>query len=195
VVVPFLFGPAWEPAVLPTQILAGAGAATIVIDAVGVVLMAEGRTRAMLGYGIAHFAIYAGAVLLASSHGLAAVSAAAAGVHVVFLVVAYQLMLRDRAEPTLRFLWSDIAAATVSCAVLAAVALPVDMALGAAAVAAPLHVAAVGAAGVLGYLAALRLAFPAAWNDVWAVLRRVVPVGSVPAAARKLRAAAVVHRA
>ena len=41
VVVPWLFGPAWEPAVLPTQILAGGGAATIVIDAVGSALMAR----------------------------------------------------------------------------------------------------------------------------------------------------------
>ena len=55
VLIPWLFGPAWEPAVLPTQILAGAGAATVVIDAVGTVLMAAGRSRAMLGYGVAHF--------------------------------------------------------------------------------------------------------------------------------------------
>ena len=41
--VPWLFGPAWEPAVLPTQILAAAGAACLVIDQVGAVLMAAGR--------------------------------------------------------------------------------------------------------------------------------------------------------
>jgi O-antigen/teichoic acid export membrane protein len=195
VLVPWLFGPAWEPAVVPTQILAGAGAATVVIDAVGVVLMAAGRSRAMLGYGVAHFAVYVGAVLIASSHGLAAVSAAAVAVHVVFVVVAYQLMLRGRGEPTLRFLWDDLAAAAVSCAVLVAVAAPVGMALDRAGTAAPLHLIAVGAVGMLAYLAALRLAFPAAWRDVRAVLRRVVPVGSLPAAARKLRAAAAVHRA
>ena len=194
VLVPWLFGPAWEPAVLPTQILAGAGAATVVIDAVGTVLMAAGRSRAMLGYGIAHFAVYAGAVLVASSHGLAAVSAAAVAVHVVFIVVAYQLMLRGRSERTLRLLWDDTAAATVSCVVLVAVGSPVDIALDNAGAAAPLHIMLVAAAGAMAYLAALRLAFPAAWRDVRAVLRRVVPAGSLRAAARKLPGAAAAHR-
>ena len=195
VLVPWLFGPAWEPAVVPTQILAGAGAAAVVTDAVGAVLMAAGRTRAMLGYGVAHFAVYAAAVLFASSYGLAAVSAAAVSVHGVFVVVAYKLMLRGRGEPTLRFLWDDIAAAAVSCAVLVAVASPIDMAFDDAGVAAPLHLLAVGAAGGLAYIGALRLGFPAAWRDARAVLRRVVPLASLPAAARKLRAAAAVHRA
>src|SRR3954470_13078780 len=85
VVVPWVFGPEWQPAVLPTQILAGAGAATVVIDAVGTVLMAEGRTRAMLGYGVAHFTVYVSAVLLGSRWGLAGVSVAAVGVHLIFL--------------------------------------------------------------------------------------------------------------
>ena len=70
---------------LPTQILAGAGAATVVIDAVGTVLMAAGRARALLGYGVAHFVVYVGAVFIASSWGLAAVAAAGVGVHLVFL--------------------------------------------------------------------------------------------------------------
>src|SRR5439155_6113348 len=43
VFVPWLFGPAWAPAVVPTQILALGGAATLVIDAVGAALMAQGR--------------------------------------------------------------------------------------------------------------------------------------------------------
>ena len=42
VVVPWIFGPAWTEAVLPTQLLAGAGAATVVIDAVGSVLHGDG---------------------------------------------------------------------------------------------------------------------------------------------------------
>ena len=48
-------GPRWEPAVVPTQILAAGGAATLVIDAVGPALMAEGRAKALLGFGVGHF--------------------------------------------------------------------------------------------------------------------------------------------
>jgi O-antigen/teichoic acid export membrane protein len=186
--VPWLFGPDWEPAVVPTQILAIAGASTVVIDAVGTVLMASGRTRAMLGYGVAHFAVYAGAVLVASNHGLAAVCVAASGVHVLFVIVAYVLMVRDRHEPALRMLWDDTAAALICCALLAAAALPVDSALDGAAIAPLIQLAVVAAVGGLAYLAAARLLFPAAWSDIVAVLRRVVPV-------RKFGGILAVHRA
>ena len=42
VFVPWLFGHVWAPAVVPTQILALGGAATLVIDTIGAVLMASG---------------------------------------------------------------------------------------------------------------------------------------------------------
>jgi lipopolysaccharide exporter len=185
VVVPWLFGPEWEPAVLPTQILAGAGAATVVINAVGTVLMAAGRARAMLGYGVAHFAVYATAALLASRHGLVAVCIAAVVVHVVFLVVAYMLLLRGRHESTLRFLWADVSAASVGCMALAAVAVPIDLALDAAAVIAPLHVLLVSGAGACAYLAALRVGFPEAWRDLAALVRRVLPERPLRVAVRR----------
>jgi O-antigen/teichoic acid export membrane protein len=128
-VVPWIFGPAWRPAVLPTQILAGAGAATVVIDSVGTVFMAEGRSRALLGFGVAHFLVYISVVLVASNWGVTSVAVAASGVHVVFVVVAYRMLLHGRPEPTLRFLWEDISAATVGCVAMAALALPVELAL------------------------------------------------------------------
>jgi O-antigen/teichoic acid export membrane protein len=186
VIVPWVFGQAWEPAVLPTQILAGAGAATVVIDAVGTVLMAAGRARALLGYGVAHFAVYAAAVLVASSHGLAAVAVAAVLVHVVFLVVAYQVLLRGRADRTLRFLWDDICAATVACAALAAAAWPVSRALDQAGAAPLLHVAAVVVAAATAYLVALRWWFPADARDLGSLVRRVLPVGRIRATVRRV---------
>jgi O-antigen/teichoic acid export membrane protein len=186
VVVPWLFGPAWEPAVLPTQILAGAGATTVVIDAVGSVLMAAGRARALLGYGIAHFAVYAGAVLFASGHGLAAVSAAAVIVHFAFLIVAYRVLLRDRAEPTLRFIWGDVSAATVSCVALVAVAWPAGVALEVAAVPVIVHIALVCGIGSVAYLATLRIGFVQDYRDLIRLVRRVLPDRPVRAAARRV---------
>lgn len=186
VVVPWLFGPEWEPAVLPTQILAGAGAATIVIDAVGTVLMAAGRSRAMLGYGVAHFAVYVAAVLVASSHGLAAVSAAAVSVHLLFVVVAYQVLLHGRGESALRFLWDDVAAATVSCVALVALAWPADLALSDAHAPPLLHIVVVGAVASIAYLGALRLWFPESWDDLLVLLRRLFPMRPLRAAVRRM---------
>jgi O-antigen/teichoic acid export membrane protein len=186
VAVPFIFGPAWEGAVLPTQILAGAGAATVVIDAVGTVLMATGRARAMLGYGIAHFVVYIGAVLVASNYGVAGVSIAAVSVHMIFLVIAYQVLLSGRGENALRFLWGDVSAATISCLALCAAAWPVDRALDASGAPALAQMAIVGLVGGVAYLAALRLWFAEGWRDLCAVLRRVLPERRLRAAVRRV---------
>lgn len=177
--IPWLFGPAWEPAVLPTQILAGAGASSVVIDAVGAVLMATGRSRAMLGYGVAHFAFYIVAVLIGSRWGLTGVSIASVASHAVFLVVAYQVMLRGRDEPVLSFLWHDLRAGAVGVAVMAAVAVPVNVAVGDAGAPAFVHLAIVGAVAGVVYLLAVWRLFPAAWTDLSTLLRRVLPSGPV----------------
>jgi O-antigen/teichoic acid export membrane protein len=185
VVVPWLFGDEWAPAVLPTQILAAAGAATVVIDQVGAVLMATGRTRALLGYGVAHFAVYAVAVFFAASSGIAAVAIAAASVHGVFLVIAYDLMLRGHPANPLRVLWDDVKAALVPCTLMAGAAVAVDMSLTAAGWAALPHMAAVGAVSAIVYLTAMRLWFPDGWNDLAALTRRVLPVERMRALVRR----------
>jgi O-antigen/teichoic acid export membrane protein len=173
--VPWLFGAEWTPAVVPMQLLAVGGASTLVIDAVGVALMASGRPRALLGFGVGHFAVYAGAVLVASNFGLAAVAAAASIVHTAFLGVAYVLMLRGTGERPLRTMWAEIGPATGSCLGLVVVAVPADFALSAAGAPTLVQLAAVSALALGAYAATLRICFPAAWSDVVAVARRVLP--------------------
>lgn len=190
VVVPWIFGPAWEPAVLPTQLLAGAGAATVVIDAVGTVFMATGRSRALLGFGIAHFAVYIAVVLVASTWGVTGVAIAASGVHLVFVVVAYAMLLHRRPERPLRLLWEDVSAATVSCLAMAAAALPVALALRGAGAPPVAQVALVGVVGAAAYLATMRVCFTDAWSDLAALVRRVLPVGRAKAAVRRVPALA-----
>jgi PST family polysaccharide transporter len=182
VAVPWVFGPDWEPAVVPTQILAGAGAATVVINAVGTVLQATGRARAMLGYGIAHFVVYVAVVLVASRWGVTGVSVAAVSVHVVFTVVAYQLLVHDREESALRFLWNDISAATVACVALVAAALPVELAVRHSGLPAIVHMAIVGAVAATAYLLALRYSSAEGWKDLSALARRVLPLERLQAA-------------
>jgi lipopolysaccharide exporter len=175
VLVPFLFGPQWSAAIVPVQILAVGGASTLVIDAVGMVLMATGRTRALLGYGVGHFLTYALAVLLVVSHGIVAVAIVAAIVHTLFLGVAYALMLRGSPERPLRRLWDDIAPATVSCVGLVAVALPVNIGLSAAHVPAIVQLAVIGLIAAPPYLLTLRICFPTASRSLRATIERVLP--------------------
>ena len=160
---------------MPTQILAAGGAATLVIDTVGSALQAAGRARSMLGYGVAHFVVYVGAVFMVSSRGVAAVAIAAAVVHAVFLVIAYQILLHGHEHSALHFLWGDVAAALISCAVLVAIAGPTAWALRDAGAPVLVQLVVVGAAAAASYLAALRMLFRGAWDDLAAAMRRIVP--------------------
>ncbi len=189
-VIPWVFGPAWEPAVLPTQILALGGAATLVSDVAGSSLMAMGRTRALLGYGWAHFLVYAVLVYLFAPLGLAAVAIVAAVVHAAFLWVAYALMLRGSGQSAIRLLWRDAGPAAVSCLAFAAAAVPANVTL-AAAGASPIELLlVVGATGGVAYAVALRLLFPDAWATVVRLLGRVLPSRGVARLRRLVPASA-----
>ncbi|HEY5168135.1 MAG TPA: oligosaccharide flippase family protein [Thermoleophilia bacterium] len=175
VAVPWIFGPAWEPAVVPTQILALGGASTLVIDAAGAALMASGRARALLGYGVAHFACYALIVLVVTPFGIVGVALGASIVHTIFLVIAYDLMLRGSTERALPRLWQDLHPALGACLALVAVAVPVNaLATGAGAPAA-LQLAVVSIIGTSAYLVALRLCFAQSWRALISVFRQVLP--------------------
>jgi len=173
--IPWLFGPDWEPAVVPTQILSVAGAVSLVIDGIGTTLMAAGRPKALLGYGWAHFIVYAGAVALVAPSGVVAVAIAATVVHVVFLLVAYGVLLRGMVERPLRQLWGDVGPATTASLALVAVAVPLQLALDGAGSPVLLTTGAVLLAGAAAYVAVMRIAFPAGWRDMMMLLRRVVP--------------------
>jgi O-antigen/teichoic acid export membrane protein len=178
-VVPWLLGDEWRPAVLATQILCVAGAATVLTDNVGSALSAMGRAKTILNYGISHFAVYAVAVVIASRWGIAGVAVAAGAVHSAFLVYAYWLMLRERPERTLTVLWGDLSAASVASAVMVAACLPLNIVLTSAGVDALAHIALVCAVAGIIYPLALRILFPAAWSDLVTIVRRVLPVEAI----------------
>jgi hypothetical protein len=137
--------------------------------------MANGRTRALLGYGLGHWIVYACSVFVVVPLGINAVAADAAVVHTLFLVFAYRLMLRDSDERPLRCLWSDVAPATVACLGLVAVTLPASVALTAAHPPRLLWLAAVGLIAIPPYLLTLRICFPATWRSLRVVLAHFVP--------------------
>jgi O-antigen/teichoic acid export membrane protein len=176
VLIPWLLGDAWQGAVVPTQILTLGGMATLLINATGVVLMSKGRSRAMLGFGTAHFLVYAAAVWLTCSHGITAVAIAACVVHTSFMFVSYSIMLYQSPAHPLRTLWKDASPAVITCLALAAAADAVRIALSAADVPAFAELLLLGAAGGIVYLGVLRLAFPNANSELWSGLGRILPV-------------------
>ena len=64
VFIPWFFGPAWKPAIVPTQILGGRRGCDPRHPHRRGGLAASGRPRALMAYGWAHFAAYAAAVSL-----------------------------------------------------------------------------------------------------------------------------------
>jgi PST family polysaccharide transporter len=182
VLIPWIFGDQWASATVPTQILAIGGAATLVIDAVGAGLMATGRPRVLLGYGWGHFVVYAIAVVIASSSGIVAVAVAAAIVHSAFVFVAYVLLLQDHGARTSRLLIraakelaSDIQPATVSCAAMAVVAVPLAAGVSSAQVPPLPFIAIVTTASVATYLVALRLIFPSSLRSLRNLVGHLLP--------------------
>lgn len=185
-VVPWVFGPNWGPAIVPTQLLCAGGASSLVIDAVGAALMATGRPRALLGYGIGHFVVYVGSVVVVSPLGITAVALDAAVVHGLFLIVAYAVLLRGKPVDPLRSLWHDIAPASIACVALAAAAVPVNALAYAANLDRPLHFLAVASVAAVAYLLALRTGFTQSWADLGALMRRIVPADGLLRRARTL---------
>jgi O-antigen/teichoic acid export membrane protein len=190
VLVPFVFGRRWDAMIVPAQILALGGASTLVIDAAGTVLMAAGRARALLGYGLAHWIAYGLTVFLVVPLGIVAVAVDAAVVHALFLFVAYALMLSGSDVRPLRCLWDDIAPATVSCIGLVAVTLPASLGLSAAHVPAVVWLGAIGLIGAVAYLLTLRVCFPATSRSVRTTLAQLMPKPRLLRAKRRLAAAA-----
>jgi PST family polysaccharide transporter len=173
--VPFVFGQEWSAASQPVQVLALGGAATVLIDAAGTVLMASGRPRALLAFGAGHFAVYGVGVLIAAPYGITAVAVAAAIVHSAFVVVSYALMRKGLSRNFLMRLWDDVAPATVSSLGMGAVTVPASLLLTAAGLPPLLWLLAVGSVGALSYLVVLRFCFAGVWSTQRAIFNRIVP--------------------
>jgi len=186
VLVPWLFGQRWAPAVVPTQILAVGGASTLVSDTAGATLMASGRARAVMGFGWGHFAVYALAVFFVAPLGITAVAVVAAFVHTLFMLIAYVLMLRGAGKPGLWRLWYDIKPAVVSCVAPVAVAIPASFALRHAHVQTVPYLVIVSLVGAATYLLALRVCFPGSLQSLRQFISHLLPRNPIRAVMGRL---------
>jgi len=174
VVVPLVFGPAWKPAVVPTQILLVAGMVAAIMTGYPQLMLAIGRPRALLNFNLVMLIGYGTAIFLASRHGLIVVSITASASYLAILVGVYRFLLGRYAGISLRRLAPELGPAVISCIGLVAVALPLT-ALLKPMWPRPLTIVLVGPAGLIVYALVLRTLFPAAWSDCRVFLLRVFP--------------------
>jgi O-antigen/teichoic acid export membrane protein len=173
VLVPFLFGSAWEPSVGPTQILAIAGMIAAVLTGYSQVMLAIGRPRPLLLFNVGRLVVYGGAVLLASRHGLMVVAGAVVVAYALILVGAYRMLLHRHVGITIGRLIPELGPAICGCLALVAVTLPLlDLLEGS--LPRVLLIAIVGTTGLGVYALVLRTAFVAAWTDVRTLVVRVL---------------------
>lgn len=181
--VPWLYGSAWEPAVVPAQILVGAGVATTIGTGIGPVMLAAGRPNALLINNVISFACFAVVVYVSAGYGLTATCIGVVVYRLVALCVSqYFLATRLLGIPLSHTLIVDPGPAAASAAALLAVAFPVSALLDGTPAAVSVLVTA--AAGLAVYLAVLRALFRGAWEDIALVIGGALP--------KRLRRAAAV---
>jgi O-antigen/teichoic acid export membrane protein len=100
-VVPWIFGSGWRGAVEPPQLLAVAGAWTILLAAIDAPLMAVGRPAAL---AIVNFAMMVGAGTTAWFTAPMGITAVAVGIAISQLVLLYVVCLRVVSPPA----WRDL---------------------------------------------------------------------------------------
>jgi O-antigen/teichoic acid export membrane protein len=192
VLVPAVLGSAWEPAVVPTQILAVAGMASVVQTGIGPLLVALGRPGAVLRWNVGNIALLGLVAWWAAPLGLVGLCLAVLGFRLARFATAVHVLFGRIAGIPARRILSDCAPALAGVLALLAAGATAQQAAGAAG--APDWAGGVAAAlaGSAVYAAVVRLGFPAAWAELIAVLRRVL---SKPRLRTRLPRHAAVRRA
>jgi len=173
--IPMVFGDAWRAAIEPTQVLAVAGMIAAILTGYSQVMLAAGRPRALLIFNCVVLALYAFAVFLTAKQGLVTVAVAVVGVHVAMLAAVYLVLFRRVLGMPVGRLFTDLAPAAATAALVLVVGLPLADLMRGAGAASVLIVLVAGLAGCFVQALALRAFFPEVWNDVFRLLRRLLP--------------------
>jgi O-antigen/teichoic acid export membrane protein len=173
--VPWAFGAWWEPAVVPTQILAVAGMASAVLAGYPQVMLALGEPDVLLRFNLAKLAVYALAVLVSVRWGLTGLAITVAIVYAGIVVAVYGVLLGPRLGMGMRQLGAELGPALAGCTALWAATVPLERLLDGR-LPAPLLLMAVGVTGLTVHCAVLRLLFAPIWHDLSTLAERVVPL-------------------
>jgi O-antigen/teichoic acid export membrane protein len=175
VLVPWLFGPVWQPAVLPSQILAVAGMIAAVLTGYPQVLLAAGRPRALMRFNIGLLAAYVAVVWLTAPYGIVVVAVGVVAIHVGMLIVIYGILFRRVVGVPVGRMVGDIAPGVVGGGALLAVAFPLAALLESVGAPAPIVIGGVALVGLAVHSLVLHTAFPGVWNDLTSLARRIAP--------------------
>jgi O-antigen/teichoic acid export membrane protein len=173
VLIPFVLGAAWAPAVRPAQILAVAGMVAAVLTGYPQVMLAVGKPKALLQFNAGMLVVYGVAITLAAGHGLVAVSFAVVVVYMGILAGVYRILLQRYLGLSIARLIPELGPAVAGCLALAAIGEPLrhllEPRMG------PFFVLAItGTAGILAYCLGLRLVSKATWDDLRILSSRVL---------------------
>ena len=174
VLLPWLLGSNWEPAVVPTQILVVLGMTAALGTGTGPLILAAGHPNALLALNVAYLVLYAAVVWVTAGIGLIAVCIGVAATGLVRTVAVYYLLLDRLIGIPFSRLKADVGPAFVSSLGLLAVAAPLTELGAATGVPAPVTLLVAGAAGTAVYLTALRRWYPATWGDMALLADRVL---------------------
>lgn len=173
VLIPWLFGSAWEPAVRPAQIMAVAGMAEAIMAGIGPLMVALGRPGVLLRWNLAVLGVYAVMIYVLAPHGIQVVAIGVATFGVLALVGTQAFIRRPFANLTFRDLWAETRAGILVGAVVLTAGTGVREALEAVGMPSLGVLALLGLATLLLYGGCLKAFFPAAWLDLRATFRSV----------------------
>jgi O-antigen/teichoic acid export membrane protein len=189
--VPVLYGAEWHAAIVPTQLLAIGGLATVVSTGLGALFTAAGRPGLLVVMNTANALTYATVVLLVAPLGISAVALGAAAFSVASFVAGH-LVLERTIGVSFRDVLADVVPAATASAALLAATYPLARVLESAGTPAALIILAVATTGAVVYLAVLRGAFGAAWEDLVLLMASVLGrrrAAAAPVSGHQARAA------
>jgi O-antigen/teichoic acid export membrane protein len=173
--IPFVFGDAWRAAIEPTQVLAVAGMIAAILTGYPQVMLAAGRPRPLLIFNCVLLVVYALAVFVTARQGLTTVALAVVGIHIAMLAAVYLILFRRVLGMPVRRLFTDLAPAVATAAMVLIVGLPVADLMRGADASPLLTVLLAGLAGCCVQTLALRALFPEVWSDIAHLLHRILP--------------------
>jgi lipopolysaccharide exporter len=174
--IPTVYGNVWRGAIVPTQILAVAGMATVVMTGAGPLLLALGRPRVLVWFSGFNLILLGGVVWAAAPHGLDAICVGVTAERLLAMLALQWAIIGPVAQISARELFvNDVAPPGIASAALVGVGVASSHALLAAGV--TVWGARAGAVllGSGAYLCLLRLCFPDVFTAARTTVARLLP--------------------
>lgn len=173
IAVPWVFGSAWEPSVVPAQIMAVAGASHALISGTGPLMVAIGRPGALFAWNICELVVFAVLVFVLAPHGVTTVAVGVAAFGVFVLAVNQVVLLGPFIGVSTSVFVAEILPGSAAGAAVFVLVVGAREALGSADLHPAVSLFILSTVGLLAFVFTLRVFFRAAWRDLVMIARRV----------------------